>query len=283
VTHDRRPTTDDRRPTTDDRRPTTDNRILAGIASASLAAHNDAMGEPWLSSSPEEAAGFLPSRDGFAFTNTWPSAPAVSIPTPFGTLGIGNSARGLCGGMVFAALDYWHASLAPPASRPAPGSPLYQFIVRRLIDSWHIPAGIAEYYQWMNLPDADTGISALGHTLIARRGLSWRTVAQQWPQVRAAIDNGQPAVLGLVTVASANPANLVYNHQVLAYGYQSAGLQVTVNVYDPNSGPDDGVCITFSTADPSAGTTFTHNLNISWPVRGFFQVGYSAVPPPAGT
>jgi len=241
------------------------------------------MGDPLLSSSPAEGEGFLPSRDGFAFTNTWPPAPGVSIPTPFGTLGIGNSARGLCGGMVFAALDYWHATVPPPPSRPAPGSPLYQFIVRRLIDSWHIPAGVAEYYQWMNLPDADTAISILGRTLLTHRGLSWRTVAQQWPQVQASIDTGQPAVLGLVTVASANPANLVYNHQVLAYDYQAAGDQVTVNVYDPNSGPDDGVAITFSTADPSAGTTFTHNLNINRPVRGFFLVGYSPVRPPAGT
>ena len=32
-----------------------------------------------------------------------PPAPAVEIPTRLGTLGIGNAARGLCGGMVFAA------------------------------------------------------------------------------------------------------------------------------------------------------------------------------------
>lgn len=241
------------------------------------------MDEPPFSSSPPSATGFLPSSDGFAFTNTWPSVPAVSIPTPFGTIGIGNSARGLCGGMAFAVLDYWNASLTPPARQPAPGSPLYRFIVRRLVDSWHIPAGVAQYYQWMNLPNADADISVLGRTFVTQRGLSWRTVAQQWPQVQASIDSGKPAVLGLVTVASANPANLIHNHQVVAYSYQLAGRQVTVSVYDPNSGQNDGVYIAFDTADPSAGTTFTHNLNISLPVRGFFQVGYSPVSPPTGT
>jgi hypothetical protein len=241
------------------------------------------MSETEVLSSPAQATGFLPSRDGFAFRNTWPSVAAVSIPTPFGAIGIGNSARGLCGGMVFAALDYWHASVPPPVRQPPPGSPLYRFIVRRLVDSWHVPAGVAEYYQWMNLPDADTDISILGRTLVTQRGLSWRTIAQQWPQAQAAIDGGQPAVLGLVTVASANPANLVHNHQVLAYGYQADGPQVTVNVYDPNSGQDDGVYITFDTADPQAGTTFTHNVDINLPVRGFFEVGYSPVSPPAGS
>jgi hypothetical protein len=223
---------------------------------------------------------FLPSRNGFAFTNSWPSAPAVSVPTPFGSIGIGNAALGLCGGMVFAALDYWHAHGAPPAAQPAPGTPLFQFIVKRLIDSWHVPAGVAEYYQWMNLPDADSSVSVLGRTLVSQRGLSWRTIEQQWPQVMASIDNGQPAALGLVTVASANPGMLGQNHQVLAYGYQLAGPAVTIAVYDPNTGPADGVHIQFSTSAPTAATTFRHNIKIGEPVRGFFLTGYAPALPP---
>jgi hypothetical protein len=223
---------------------------------------------------------FLPSSDGFAFTNSWPSAPAVSVPTPFGDIGIGNAAAGLCGGMVFAALDYWYAGASPPASQPAPGTPLYQFIVRRLIDSWHIPAGVAEYYQWMNLPDGDNDLSIFGHTLVTQRGVSWRTIEQQWPQIMASIDGGQPAPLGLVTVASANPGMLGDNHQVLAYGYQIAGTEVTVRVYDPNSGQDDGVFIKFGTSAPTAATTFSNNINIGFPVRGFFLTAYAPAAPP---
>ena len=212
--------------------------------------------------------GFLPSRDGFGFPNSWPSSPAFTLPTPLGQVGIGNSAAGLCGGMVFAALDYWHTRARPPADRPEPGSPLHQYVVRRLIASWRIPAGVARYYRWMVLPDAG-------------RGVSWRTIAGQWPRVKASLDDGIPAPLGLVTVASANPVLLRHNHQVLAYGYARSGREVLLRVYDPNSGPDDGVGIRFDPWAPARATAFAHNLNLGWPVRGFFLVPYTpAAPPP---
>jgi hypothetical protein len=222
-------------------------------------------------------AGFLPSRDGLGFSNDWPPAPGLSVRTPFGTLGIGNAAAGLCGGMVFAALDYWHLELAPPGSRPAPGTPLYRYIVRRLIDSWHLPAGVARYYGWMNLPDGD---SSLGSVLTVR-GVSSRTITRHWPRVRASLDRGSPAVLGLVTVDSAWPGLLGHNHQVLAYGYELSGSIVSLQVYDPNTGPDDGVRITFDTAAPARAAAFEHNVAIGWPVRGFFPTGYSPARPPA--
>jgi hypothetical protein len=213
---------------------------------------------------PHARASFLPSRDGFAFTNSWPPAPAITLPTPVRRIGIGNAAAGLCGGMVFAALDYWHAGLQPPAERPAPGSPLFRYLVRRLIASWHIPSGVARYYQWMNLPDGEAGLGS-------------RTLSASWPQVRARLDAGVPAVLGVVTVASANPAKLGHNHQVLAFGYTLEPGEVTVRVYDPNSGPDDTVSISFGTATPA----FRHNLRLDWPVRGFFLTAYSPAIPPS--
>jgi hypothetical protein len=83
-------------------------------------------GKPGRAAGPDASTtarltGFLPSRDGFAFTSSWPPAPVVSVRTPAGPVGIGNAAPGLCGGMVLAALDYWHARMQPPASRLAPG------------------------------------------------------------------------------------------------------------------------------------------------------------------
>jgi len=221
----------------------------------------------------------MPLPDGFEFTNSWPAAPAVTIPTPFGPVGIGNAANGLCGGMVYAALDYWIAAQVPPPARPAPGTPLYEFIVRRLIDSWHVPAGIAEYFQWMNLPDGDLSVSLLGHTVVVQRGVAWRTVEQQWPLVKARIDAGVPAPLGVVTVKSANVADLGKNHQVAAYAYAVSGPEITVNVYDPNSGQNDGVWIMFDTSAPQQ-ATFPSNINIDLPVRGFFMSAYTPAPPP---
>jgi hypothetical protein len=226
--------------------------------------------------------GFLPSRDGFAFTNSWPSAPAVTVRTPFGRIGIGDDAAGLCGGMVFAALDYWHAGVLPPAARPAPGSALHDYVVRRLIASWNLPAGAARYYQWMNLPDGDTRVTAGSWHLFTERGVSRRTVGGHWPRVRASLDAGVPAALGVVTVAGANPAKLRHNHQVLAYAYTLTGNEVTVRVYDPNAGRDDNVGIRFDVSSPGRATAFRHNLSVGWPVRGFFVAAYSPVTPPAG-
>jgi hypothetical protein len=209
---------------------------------------------------------FRPSRHGFAFANAWPAAAAISIQTPVGRIGIGNAARGLCGGMVFAALDYWRAGRQPPAIRPTAGAPLYRFIVRRLLESWRLPGGVVEYYLAMLATDGD---------------LAARTIARQWPRARALLDRGQPVTLGVVTVASANPLLLGANHQVLAYSYRQAGAEVTLLVYDPNSGPDDDVSVRFSTVVPPGGA-FIHNIAVSWPVRGFFLTRYTPAEPPAG-
>jgi hypothetical protein len=231
---------------------------------------------------PDAPARFRPSVHGFAFANSWPDEPAVSIPTPLGAISVGNASAGLCGGMVFAALDYWHAVLVPPVQRPAPADPLFGYVVHRLVDSWNVPAGVAEYYQWMNLPDADRAFSALGQTVVAQRGLVWRTVQVQWPAVRADLDSGIPVPLGIVTVASANPQDLGQNHQVAAWSYQLSGSTVTVLVYDPNSPGRDDVGITFdSAATGSTDGAFTHTLGIGHPVRGFFRTAYSPAQPPA--
>jgi hypothetical protein len=229
-----------------------------------------------------KTAGFLPSEWGFAFVNSWPSEPCVVLNTPFGKIGMGNAAAGLCGGMVFAALDYWYAGTRPPAAQPSPEDPLYGYLVRRLIDSWHIPSGVAQFYQWMNLPDGDSGFDVLGWTVLTQRGLAWRTIEQQWPEIAADLDHGIPAPLGVVSVASAAPADLALNHQVLAYDYKVTAADVTVWVYDPNSGQRDDVYIQFDPSAPAKATVFKHNLAISEPVRGFFRTAYSkATPPPA--
>ena len=223
---------------------------------------------------------FLPSRDGLAFTNDWPSEPAIEVEVPLvGTVPIGNASNGLCGGMVFAALDGFGAGGPPPSDpRPAHGTPMFKYIVRRLIDSWDVPDGVLKYYRWMNTPDHDVDI-----WIATRRGVAWRTISDEWPRVKAELDGGRPCPLGLVTVQSSNPVDLGQNHQVLAYGYSLDGSGLTIKVYDPNTdranGGDD-VVISASTADPEHSAQITHNVNIGHPVRGFFRVGYQSSAPP---
>jgi hypothetical protein len=84
----------------------------------------------------------------------------------------------------------------------------------------------------------------------------------------------------VVTVASARPADLGRNHQVLAYRYDASPSEVTVWLYDPNCGQDDGICLRFDPRTPARPTTFAHNLGIGHPVRGFFRTGYAPATPP---
>jgi hypothetical protein len=67
------------------------------------------------------------------------------------------------------------------------------------------------------------------------------------------------------------------NHQVVGSAYSIAGSEVTLGVYDPNSGPDDNFWIRWNTAGSSA---FAHNLGLTRPVRGFFLTTYSPARPP---
>jgi hypothetical protein len=221
---------------------------------------------------------FLPSRNGLAFTNSWPAEPDIVVDVPVvGKIAIGSASNGLCGGMVFTVLDIFTAGRPPLGSaQPHQGDPLFDYIVRRLIDSWDIPDGILKYYSWMTTPDGDTGV-----WIATRRGVSWMTVTEEWPKVRADLDAGRPSPLGLVTVSSTDPGELGKNHQVLAYGYDLAGDQLTVKVYDPNTdrADADGVTLSLSVANATAATTITSTVNIGHPVRGFFRVGYTPADP----
>lgn len=40
-----------------------------------------------------------------------------------------------------------------PSRESDQGTPLFTFLVRRIIESWHVPSGVAQYYQWIGSPD----------------------------------------------------------------------------------------------------------------------------------
>ena len=117
---------------------------------------------------------FLPSAQGLHYANSWPSAPVVEVPTPFGNVNIGDAKHGLCGGMAYAVRDLFEKHAAPPpqTANPLPTSPAFHFMTTRLIDSFDLPEGVAKYYEWMNLP---TGDEFLVH------GTSRRTIEVSMP------------------------------------------------------------------------------------------------------
>jgi len=218
--------------------------------------------------------GFLPSVSGFSFPNDFPNVPMVELPIPGMPVKLGDASNGLCGGMSFAAADLFASGRPPPPDEIPPSSgPLFQFLVKRAIDSFDLPDGPLKYLLWMGLPDQDA--------LFGIHGLAWRTMTQEWPALKADLDAGKPSPLGLVRTRSFNPKDLGLNHQVLAYGYdEGAGPAAPsrVLVYDPNYPGDDAVAITVTTGDPAGRSTFAYVAG-DHPVRGFFRSGYRPADP----
>lgn len=174
--------------------------------------------------------------------------------------------------MVFAVKDLHEGHRPPlPDAQPAPQTPLFNYLVARLFASFNLPGGVLKYLSWMQTPDHDTG-----WWVFIRRGVAWMTIMQEWPAIRADIDSGHTSPLALVTQASLNPGDLGKNHQVLAYGYDLSGSDLTVHVYDPNTvrSSADGVTLRLNVSNPTHTTPITHNVNIAEPVRGFFRVDY---------
>lgn len=216
--------------------------------------------------------GFTPSQNGFEFPNDWPHVPFLEFHVPTGqALKIGDAAGGLCGGMTFAARDLFdHGQKPPPvATAPEKGTPLFQFLIKRAMDSFDIPAGPAKYYAWMALPDQD---------LPWIKGVRWRSLNQEWPAVRADLDAGRTSPLGLVRIRSANPGDLGQNHQVLAFGYDldEPSGELQIHVYDPNHPGDDGVGLTTNT---SADAPMAY-VDGESPVRAFFRSKFRPAAPP---
>lgn len=224
--------------------------------------------------------GFLPSTSGFRFSNSFPHVPVRRIGIPgVLSLPIGDASNGLCGGMAFAARDYFEAGRTPPEATTAPGDgPLFDYLVDRLFASFDLPFGPATYLALMSplLSDGETWWSRLG---LAPHGRAWRMVKDEWPRIRAELDSGHPCPLGLVRVKSHLPGDLKQNHQVLSYGYELAGTSLTLHVYDPNRPGRDDVSLRLDLAEPTRPTPVTSSPSGA-PVYAFFRVPYRAATPP---
>jgi len=180
----------------------------------------------------KDIARFRPSRYGFRFANRWPSNPARVIDLGAIRIPIGDTARGLCGGMAFAARDRFDRGEDAPldAAPPPPGEPLFKEIVDRQFDSFGTLFSVPLRF-WL---------SAVG----SQDGRTRATVRDAWSAIRAGIDAGQPPMVGLVRLAGWNPLALGLGHQVVAYRYEESAVAATFWIYDPNHPGDDDVRIT---------------------------------------
>jgi hypothetical protein len=163
-------------------------------------------------------------------------------------LPITHADQGMCGGMVFAVMDYFNMHQLPPLDTTPPNSgddPLFQFIRDRLVDSFDI---FGSGYRWLAYssplyPDGDEGVQ---QSLSLARGRSWVTYREEWPKIRDDIDAGRLSPIGLVQT---NNMAIGDNHQVLAYAYRQTGQSVDLWVYDPLIPDADNLRLHFDISD----------------------------------
>lgn len=167
--------------------------------------------------------GFDPARHGLGFVNSFDNdfVREFDIRT-----------NGLCGGMVYTALDYYHARVAVPRQthRPAVNTALHDYIYDRQVNSIADNAD-----KW-----AELGFNPLG----ARNGEFFNWGLQGFnggrlQELRAKIDRGHPVPLGLWHY----DGHAGGDHQVLAIGYDTGRYtgdlgryreDLKIFVYDPN-------------------------------------------------
>ena len=156
--------------------------------------------------------GFLPSTHGCTSPNRFPPGPTLRLgPLDPRVVGIGDAAAGLCGGMSWLVRERFEAGrpIEPDTVAPANGSPLFRALVRRQVlslDWFRTPIA----FWWMGILSRGASPSA-------------RTRDVEWPRIRADIDAGRLAMVGLIRHEGHSPWHLTQSHQVLAFAYETDG------------------------------------------------------------
>ena len=169
----------------------TNARELAALLAEELACVRGRAGSrrPW---GRNAVPGFLPSVHGLRFANAFPPGPTLTFAgLDPRRLGFGDASAGLCGGMALTARDLYEAGVAAPADAapPANGSPRFQALVRRQVQSldwFRVPLRYLDLQAFR--PDPPTGLAAL----LGREPPRVDALLREWPRIRAEIDAGPP-------------------------------------------------------------------------------------------
>ncbi len=214
-----------------------------------------------------DVPGFLPSQQGFHFDNAFEHMSDIDLDFGIVHVGLGDAAMGLCGGMVYAARDFFEAGRPIPeiAEPPSRDYPLFGYLLQRLFDSWDVPTGPTRYVMGMEGPEG---------TLVRE------TFSTEWPAIQASIDGGSLVCLGIIEVRTNDVTQIGNNHQVLVWGYETSGTLVTLKLYDPNHHDEDDVTISFDLSQPDAASPFARSTGE--PTFSFFVTTYHRVAPPRG-
>ena len=202
---------------------------------------------------------FSPARNGFQFPNRFEFHFPIKYPLPFGgAIDLNDVVFGLCGGMSFAALDYFFIGEPLPAyNNPQEiDQKLFTYLCDRQLDSLKIPV-LLKVIEWM---------------LLENRDIALRMSRVEVPKLRRLLEKGEPAVLALIRVQGIGDPTK--NHQVLATAceFDEATKNLTVSLYDPNH-PGEEPSIKLNLAKPGAGIDISQSTGEA--LRGFFIIPYS--------
>ena len=203
---------------------------------------------------------FRPDIHGFRFPNRFVNVVA-RLPR-----GAKLTTNGRCGGMSFAALDYFTAGVATPTQTdlPTDGDALGRYLLQRQLESFLTNTAV-RFVWWTLMPDVGDGVIP---------GVAGLTRTQELPRLRARIDAGETVVLGMIAAHRWQDVGR-RNHQVVAYGYRDdAAGNTDVSIYDPNTPGAE----TILTVAPDGNGVGADNRDEPW--RGFFVHTYVAAQPP---
>lgn len=204
---------------------------------------------------------------GFQFVNSFNFTAEYRLPFFDRPIKLGHISCGLCGGMCFAALDYFHTTgAAPTYTRVADIDPdLEKYLQKRQMDSLSLPLGVLKVIEWMLRSD---------------REVRCLTVGREFSTLRDRLARGKPAVLVLIRVGGFEDPT--QNHQVVAHSYEldEAAKQLKIYIYDPNQpGQESWLAMNFE--NPGQGIDAQQSSGEYF--RGFFVADYSLRTPPQTT
>ena len=204
-------------------------------------------------------------KNGFNFDNRFVLPFPTTIKLPLvGSFDIKTAVYGLCGGMSFAALDYYHAGRPTPDFPSVDDLPVgyLTYLWDRQVNSFGLFV-IPRMMEWMQLDD---------------KTVAGNTARNEVPKLRKQLDQGSPVVIGLVR--SQGVTNPTENHQVLAigYNYDETTKQLVISLCDPNYHRQNST-LSMNLASPGQGIQAIQSTGE--PLRGFFVINYQAEQPPA--
>lgn len=248
-----------------------DNRPQSATSATSAAQESEVEKAP-----APSFADFRPSHHGFAFVNSFRGSPLpVSLGRLERTLNIPDR-FGLCGGMCFAAADYYLAGRdiqkeIPDRHPPENGTPLYQYLYSRQAASLGTMAMMfTKFVEWMDLSER------------GQDGTHERTLAEL-PAILEAIQSGKPVMIGLVLVDGRDTREVWRNHQILAYRATTTDDDPPIlHIYDPNFPLRDDAVIRWieDETDPRWERQISGARRDITRIRGFFRMDYTPVEPP---